>query len=108
VSARRSGRGNDPQAKAASSNPATVEEFRQWLHEHARADEALPAVLAAAGTTQWRVYCWDAGQWQPAGMACDSREAADAKLAGLSQRHPEFIGRVVRETTTYTIEGEQR
>lgn len=100
--------GNDPHAELTDGDRAAVEEFRQCLLERARAGEALPAALAAAGRTEWRVYCWDAGQWQPAGTACDSPEAADAKHAGLIRRHPRFIGRVVRETTTYSIEGEQR
>lgn len=107
MTARRPACGNDPQAEVPDGYEAVIEEARQWVLEHARATKALSTVLAAAGSTRWRVYCWDAGQWQPAGTACDSPEAADAKHAGLIRRHPRFIGRVVRETTTYTIE-EQR
>lgn len=108
MSARRPVCGNDPRAEITDGDRTAVEDFRHYLLARATAMDALPAALARANRTQWRVYCWDAEQWQPAGTACPDPDQAYAKLAALMRRHSGFIGRVVQESTAHTIDTQRR
>lgn len=62
------------------------------------ADEARPS------QSRWRVEGYDADQWNPLGSAEDDRETAVAKRAAWIRRLPDMPTRLVRETTTWTVE----
>jgi hypothetical protein len=60
--------------------------------------------LAAATETRWRVYTFGAGEWVPAGTACDSPDKARRKEQQLTARYPDMPTTIVRESRTYTEE----
>jgi hypothetical protein len=102
VSARRPLCGNDPSARGqlTTEDHLAVAGFREYL----AARKALPAILAAASRSQWRVYSYDADQWMPIGSASDSPDEAREKQRKFAARYPNLPTAVVRETVTYTIE----
>ncbi|MFF9844642.1 hypothetical protein [Streptomyces sp. NPDC013740] len=59
---------------------------------------------ARAPRSTWRVEGYDADRWLPLGMPEEDRETAVARRASWEQRLPETPTRLVRETTTWTVE----
>ena len=57
---------------------------------------------------QWCVEGYHADEWNPLGQAEDDRETAVAKRAAWGRRLPGVPTRLVRETTTWTVEDETR
>ncbi|MFE9738860.1 hypothetical protein [Streptomyces sp. NPDC006477] len=56
---------------------------------------------------QWRVEGYDADEWNPLGLPEDDHETAVAKRASWKQRLPGVPTRLLRETTTWTVEEDE-
>ncbi|GAA2803388.1 hypothetical protein [Streptomyces showdoensis] len=99
----------------------------RWVHvpggysicfpqQSASSPRATPAAGLAAPTNHdtevrpprstWRVEGYDADRWLPLGMPEEDRETAVARRASWEQRLPETPTRLVRETTTWTVESD--
>ncbi|MBB4922189.1 hypothetical protein [Kitasatospora kifunensis] len=53
---------------------------------------------------RWLVEGWENGEWGPVASTSDSIPEAKLKQAGVARRFPNATPRIVRETTTYTVE----
>ncbi|MGW6395431.1 hypothetical protein ACWFR1_34185 [Streptomyces sp. NPDC055103] len=58
--------------------------------------------------TRWHVEGYDADEWNPCTGYQRDREAALSGREGLKRRYPDMPTRLVRETTTWTVEDETR
>ncbi|MFJ5785383.1 hypothetical protein [Streptomyces hydrogenans] len=68
-------------------------------------DASQPATdQARPPREQWRVEGYDAGEWNPLGLPENDRDTAVAKRAAWARRLPGVPTRLVRETTTWTVE----
>lgn len=52
----------------------------------------------------WRVEGWEHDEWTQVASASDSIPDAERKQDGVARRVPGLTMRIVRETTTYTVE----
>lgn len=64
----------------------------------------LAEVLTAAFVAHWRVYVYDADQWQPGSSAYNTPDQAKQRQRGLAARWPDMPTVIVRETRTYQAE----
>lgn len=53
---------------------------------------------------RWRVEGWENGEWGMVASPSDTPAEARRKQAGVARRVPGLTMRIVRETTTYTVE----
>ncbi|WP_329126164.1 hypothetical protein [Streptomyces sp. NBC_01353] len=52
----------------------------------------------------WRVKVWDVDEWMPAGVSSSHRESGLNRLTVRRSANPDDKFRLVRETTTWTVE----
>jgi hypothetical protein len=72
-----------------------------------RDDLAPPAAEARPPRERWCVEAYDADEWNPLGLTGDDRETAVARRASWARRRAELPTRLVRETTTWTVEEDE-
>ncbi|MET9957468.1 hypothetical protein ABZ135_38775 [Streptomyces sp. NPDC006339] len=53
---------------------------------------------------QWRVEIWDIDGWMPSSISRPDRDATLAQLQRRHERNPRIRLRLIRETTTWTVE----
>jgi len=56
---------------------------------------------------EWRIELLDVDGWMPSGLVRPDRELAAQYLAGRRKQRPDATFRLVRETTTWTVEDER-
>ncbi|TXS07011.1 hypothetical protein EAO70_36440 [Streptomyces sp. adm13(2018)] len=91
---------------------------REYGHECGR-DVLIPVARSASGVDtqqavdearppreQWRVEGYDADEWNPVSRSFTTSQDAHARKR-VSQRYPDMPTRVVRETTTWTVEEDE-
>lgn len=110
-------RGAARQAAGQDDTGPTVADVTAMLHRmHAAA--GLPAPTTEQPDTQqpadahppqtgWRVEVWDDGEWMPASVTSRTREAARNRLTVRRGANPDDRFRIVRETTTWTVEADE-
>lgn len=68
-------------------------------------DRTMPGDdLSGRTRHRWYVEGWEHGEWGMVASASDSIPEAQRKQAGVARRVPDLTTRIVRETTTYTVE----
>lgn len=115
---------DDPSNQAALQQHLNGTHDAEWLawaiveNFHAIAGLIDPVVTAwhrtdpgddLTGRTRhcWRVEGWEHGEWGQVASASDSIPEAERKRDGVARRAPDLTTRIVRETTTYTVEEAQ-
>jgi hypothetical protein len=53
---------------------------------------------------RWWVESWDGDEWMPCTSPSGNRSRAEEKQAGVERRHPGILTRIVKETTSWTID----
>lgn len=68
-------------------------------------DRSMPGDdLTGRTRHRWHVEGWEHNEWGMVASASDTLPEAEKKQAGVLRRVPGLTTRVVRQTTTYTVE----
>jgi hypothetical protein len=87
------------------------EDAGQTLHASyclaAGLSDTQPAVEAHPPQEAWRIELLDVDGWMPSGLVRPDRELVASYLAGRRKQRPDAEFRLVRETTTWTVEEDE-
>ncbi|MFH8581693.1 hypothetical protein [Streptomyces zaomyceticus] len=104
--------GPTPEEIADARIPTCYVQFMGGAHCRTAPAVGQPAEAQATDEArppreQWRIELLDVDGWMPSGLVRPDRELAAQYLAGRRKQRPDATFRLVRETTTWTVEDER-